>query len=312
MPTTADHTSTANEKSSATQPVAHRKSPSRRSQSTINGIAVVEGFGFWSGKDVRLQFRPAPENTGIVFVRSDLPTRVRIPATVGFRVETPRRTTLSAGGVTVEMVEHIMAALAGLEIDNCEVWTDQSEMPGCDGSSVRFVEALDSVGIAQLDAVRQLLVINEVTRLGDEEYWIEARPSKTGRTTMRYRLDYSQSSTAIGRQTLELPINPQVFRQQVATSRTFMLEEEAKWLLAQGLGKRVAHQDVLVFNDEGPIDNETRFDDECVRHKILDLIGDLSLAGCDLVGDFVAHRSGHRLNAELVKVLLQEGQIRTE
>lgn len=280
-----------------------------QSQQTIAMPTVVEGFGFWSCKDVRVEFRPAEPDTGIVFVRGDLPTPVRIPADVRHRVESPRRTTLSCGGATVEMVEHVLAALSGLAIDNCEVWVDQSEMPGCDGSSLPFVTALEAAGSVDQQDCRPQLIVGDVTRVGDADHWIEARPATGDGLSIRYRLDYSDSSPAIGRQTNEFEITPPVFRHELAPSRTFMLEDEAKWLLSQGLGTRVKPTDVLVFNDEGPLENELRYDDECVRHKVLDVIGDLALAGCQIVGHIVAHRSGHRLNAELVKALLQEGEI---
>ncbi|MFP6669477.1 MAG: UDP-3-O-acyl-N-acetylglucosamine deacetylase [Pirellulales bacterium] len=277
-------------------------------QHSIAAPAVVTGFGFWSGKDVRVEFRPAPAGSGVSFVRTDLSTPVRIPAKVDCRIEVPRRTTLSHKSVTVEMVEHVLAALAGLGIDNCEIWVDQSELPGCDGSSLPFVNALIKAGIVAQSEPRPQLFVREVTRVGNADQWIEARPAE-GVLSIRYRLDYSGTSTAIGRQTNEFVVTPQVFRTQLASSRTFMLEEEAKWLLAQGLGTRVKPTDVLVFGDSGPIENEQRFEDECVRHKILDVIGDLALGGCQVVGAIVAHRSGHRLNAELVRALLTEGEI---
>jgi UDP-3-O-[3-hydroxymyristoyl] N-acetylglucosamine deacetylase len=278
-------------------------------QHTIETIASVKGFGYWSGIDVCVEFRPAEPDTGIIFVRRDLESPVRIPATVQYRVQAPRRTNLSNNGTMVEMVEHIMAALAGLEIDNCEVWIDQSEMPGCDGSSLKFVDALKGAGVVAQDALRKQLIIREITRLGDSDYWIEARPSPDGSTKIRYRMDYADSCAAIGRQTAEFVVDPEVFCRELAPSRTFMLEEEANWLLSQGFGTRVEHRDVLVFGEDGPIDNELRFDDECVRHKILDIVGDLALAGCHVVGEFIAHRSGHRLNADRVKVLLNEGTV---
>src|SRR5437764_11915687 len=118
-----------------------------RKQRTIGREASVQGFGFWSGRDVQLVFRPAAADSGVVFVRSDLDSQPRIKAVVAQRIETPRRTTLRSGGASVEMVEHVMAALAGLQIDNCEVWVDEAEMPGCDGSSLPFVTALENAGI---------------------------------------------------------------------------------------------------------------------------------------------------------------------
>ena len=254
---------------------------------------------------MRVEFRPAAAGSGVTFVRSVNGKPVRIPALVANRVESPRRTNLSVKGGGVEMIEHVLAALSGLRIDNCEVHVDQPEMPGCDGSCQAFVAALDAVGTVEQDAVRTQLIVREVTRLGDEEHWIEARPNKNGGMTVKFRLDYG-TGNAIGRQTLQLPVTPDSFRREIASARTFLLKEEAEWLLAQGLGKRTTTSDLLIFDQNGPIENELRFPDECVRHKMLDLIGDLALAGCDLVGHFVAHRSGHRLNADMVRVLLSE------
>lgn len=257
---------------------------------------------------MRVEFRPAPVDTGIVFVREDLPHRVVIPASVHHRLEAPRRTTLSVHGVMVEMVEHILAALAGLQIDNCEVAATASEMPGCDGSSLAFVTALREAGIVEQNAVRPQLVVTETTRVGDDECWVEASPARRNELTLRYRLDYGPDNP-IGRETIELTITPQSFERELASARTFLLLQEAEWLRAQGLGTRATYRDLLVFDDHGPIDNELRFENECVRHKTLDLLGDLALAGCDIVGRITAHRSGHRQNADLVRALLVEGQM---
>ncbi len=137
-----------------------------RKQRTIARAATVMGFGFWSGRDVQVEFRPADEDTGIVFVRRDLTGAPRIGAVVANRIETPRRTTLSHRGHSVEMVEHVLAALAGLQVDNCEVWVDESEMPGCDGSSLPFVTALDTAGVCEQSSPRPRLIVKNVTRLG--------------------------------------------------------------------------------------------------------------------------------------------------
>jgi UDP-3-O-acyl N-acetylglucosamine deacetylase len=278
-----------------------------RQQRTLAQPVAVEGFGYWTGRDVKVEFRPAPAGTGIVFVRTDLPKAPRIPALAANRIEVPRRTTLACNKARVEMVEHIMAALSGLQIDNCEVAVNEPEMPGCDGSSQPFVVALDQAGGVEQNAVREQLVVREVTRLGDDNHWIEARPATGLGLSIRYRLDYG-AGNAIGRQTLAINITPQTFRKELAPCRTFLLKEEADWLVAQGLGSRASLADLLIFGEHGPIENTLRFSDECVRHKVLDVVGDLALSGCDLVGQIVAHKSGHRLNAELVRMLLIEGE----
>lgn len=280
---------------------------STRQQRTIAQPVRVSGFGYWSGVDVNVEFRPAEANTGVVFVRHDGPRPISIPATVNNRVETPRRTVLRAAGSSVEMIEHIMAALSGLQIDNCEIWVDAAEMPGMDGSAQPFVDALVKAGIETQDLPRPILVVREVTRLGNAESWIEARPVASMGMSVKFHLDYG-SDNAIGRRTLTLAVTPDSFRRELAASRTFMLKSEADWLVAQGLGQRTTLQDLLVFDAHGPIENELRFRDECVRHKTLDLLGDLALAQCDFVGHFIAYRSGHRLNADLVRTLMIEAE----
>jgi UDP-3-O-acyl N-acetylglucosamine deacetylase len=277
-----------------------------RQQRTISRTVRVPGFGYWSGRDVCVEFRPAAENSGIVFVRSDLDPPSRIAALVQNRIEIPLRTSLQHGEATVEMVEHIMAALAGMRIDNCEVWVNSPEMPGCDGSALPFVAALRSAKIEAQPALRERLVVSRPVRVGDDGCWVEARPSERDEFSIQCRIDYGVSSP-IGRQAVSVTITPHTFRRELAAARTFILREEAEWLRSQGLGTRVTCQDLLVFDEQGPVGNTLRFTDECVRHKTLDLVGDLALAGCDLVGHFVAHCSGHRLNGELVTALLAQG-----
>jgi UDP-3-O-acyl N-acetylglucosamine deacetylase len=243
-----------------------------------------------------------------VFVRTDAESARPVAADVRLRIEVPRRTTLAAGGVQFEMVEHILAALYGLAIDNCEVACDSAEMPGLDGSCQPLVAALAEAGIVEQRAVRRRLTVTDITRVGNDESWVEARPVKTGGLHILYKLDYGPNNP-IGRQTIELAVSPRTFAAELAPARTFLLLDEANWLRSRGLGTRVTNGDLLVFNEDGPIDNPLRFENECVRHKALDLVGDLALAGCELVGQFIAYKSGHRLNAELVKVLLCEGRI---
>lgn len=276
-----------------------------RNQRTIAATVAVKGIGYWSGRDVHIEFRPAEAGSGIAFVRSDLPGCPRIAATVANRIEMPRRTVLRNGEASVEMIEHIMAALAGMQVDNCEVWTDQPEMAGCDGSCLPFVTALQKAGFVEQRAPRAVMAVRQPIRLGTEECWIEALPGAPGKTLVRYELDYG-SGNPIGRQSLEILLSPRFFSLSLAPSRTFMLEREAAALQDRGLGLRATFQDLLVFDANGPIGNELRFPDECVRHKIVDLIGDLALAGSDLSGRFVAYRSGHRLNAELVRAILAQ------
>ena len=285
-----------------------------RQQQTVAECATVQGFGYWSGQDVRIEFRPAPANAGVTFVREDLNNFHRIPATAYNRDDVPRRTNIARYGVSVEMVEHVLAALNAHNIDNCEIWTNAAEMPGCDGSSIAFVEAIASVGVVQQHLKRPCLHIRHSVRVGDKECWVEAHPHPNPEQcglNIRYSLDYGTESV-IGQQNYEMSLAPDIFDSELATARTFVLESEANYLRSQGLGLRVSTSDLIVFGPNGPIDNQLRFGNECVRHKTLDVIGDLALAGCDIAGNIVAHKSGHFLNAELVKSLLIEHGVHTE
>jgi UDP-3-O-acyl-N-acetylglucosamine deacetylase len=240
----------------------------------------------------------------VTFVRSDLGPAARLPVSGDLRIEVPRRTNLRLGRVDVEMVEHVLAALAGLCIDNCEVWTNQAEMPGCDGSAAPFVDALLRAGLVQQGAEAARLVVGDVLRVTEGEAWIEARPSQGGQLSIEYRLDYP-NACVIGRQISRTTLTPERFRRELAPCRTFVLRSEAEQLVRQGLGTRVTPRDLLLFDEFGPVENRLRFPNECARHKALDVLGDLALAGRRLVGEFVAHRSGHRLHAELTRQLVE-------
>ncbi|MEQ8846414.1 UDP-3-O-acyl-N-acetylglucosamine deacetylase [Botrimarina sp.] len=285
-----------------------------RLQRTVAGAARVEGRGYWTGKPVRVEFRPAPLGAGVTFVRDDLVGSLddpRVAATIASRQPATRRTVLrGSGGAEVAMVEHVLATLAGLGVDNCEVGVTAAEMPGCDGSAAPFVDAIDTVGIREQAAVCEPLIISRPVRCGEKHSWVEARPPMGAGLSIEYRLDYGAES-AIGRQWLVVQVDPDSFRYEVAAARTFILESEAKALTDQGLGRHVRPSDLLIFRDRpeaeserAPIDNPLRYADECVRHKILDVVGDLALAGRPLVGHVVACCSGHRLNGDLVEQLI--------
>ena len=273
-----------------------------RNQFTIKTPARVFGFGFWSGRDVCLEFRPGQVNSGVRFVRRDLPGHPVIPANVLHRVQGPRRTTLVHNGCAVEMVEHVLAALSGMEIDNCEVWIDRPEMPGCDGSSQPFVDALQRAGRQEQSVPRQRLVVQHSVRVEENGCWIEAEPSESGQLELCYNLLYSDR---IPKQTFSAIKQRETFEQDICSARTFLLKEEAETLQSQGLGRRVNFTDLLVFDDSGPIANSLKFTNECARHKLLDMIGDFALLGQDIIGKITAHRSGHYLNSKLVLALMQ-------
>lgn len=273
-----------------------------RTQQTLSRPAEVRGIGFVTGADLRVVFLPAEAGHGITFTRTDRP-ELEIPALVEFTAPRSRRTALELRGVTIDLVEHVLAALAGLRIDNCRVLVNGPELPGCDGSSRAFVEALLDAEIAPLDVPRNTFRIPEEVVIHDDHgNTIRATPTLNRQLTLGYELDYGPGSP-IPAQSLELAVHPGSFLQELAFARTFVLQEEVAALQAQGIGLRLSARDLLVYGPQGVIDNELRASDECVRHKILDCIGDFALLGCDLIGHVHCSRTGHRQNADLVRAL---------
>ena len=274
-----------------------------RNEHTIAAECTISGRGYWSGKPVRLRFAPAGTNTGIRFVRSDLPGQPYCPANTTFADGTSYRTNIARGEARFEMIEHVMAALYALEIDNCLVISTAEEMPGLDGSAWAYVEALQSVGLVMQANARKRFIVDRTMHVGDPAAWIEVSPTQRDCGSFEYNLDYGPSSP-IKAQTHRQMLTPSQFAKELAKARTFVTADQAEQLRSSGVGAHVTNQDLIVFSDEGEvIDNQLRFDNECARHKTLDLIGDLALAGVDLVGNVVSYRGGHRLNAQLAREL---------
>jgi UDP-3-O-acyl N-acetylglucosamine deacetylase len=276
--------------------------PSDRYQRTLVRSAEVEGVGFLTGACVRLRFLPAPPCTGVVFVRTDLRPRTHIPARVDWVTGTQRRTTLGHPPAQVGLVEHVLAALAGLRVDNCYVEINAPEPPGLDGSAQGFVEVLCAAGMTAQSARRSVCSVEGPVLVQHHGATLALHPTEESHLKVSYLLDYGLHSP-IDRQVHTAVITPERFANELADCRTFLLQEEALALREQGLGTRTTAADLLVFGPRGPIDNRLRHADEPARHKILDIIGDLSLLGHDLHGHLVAYRSGHPLNIALVQTL---------
>lgn len=273
-----------------------------RNEHTLAGACEVSGRGYWSGAEVCVRFAPAPVGSGIRFVRTDLPGRPGCDALVCFTNAASFRTNIVNGPVMFEMIEHVMAALYALEIDNCVVEVDCQEMPGMDGSALPFVEALRSVGLVVQAAARKRYIVDRTFRVGDENCWIEASPVTDGYPVFEYHLDYRDGGPIVA-QHYRGSLNSYSFCRELAPARTFVTAAQVELLKSQGVGNHVGTDDLLVFGDSGLIGNSLRFQNECARHKALDLIGDLALTGMDLIGRFVSHRGGHRLNGELARLL---------
>jgi UDP-3-O-[3-hydroxymyristoyl] N-acetylglucosamine deacetylase/UDP-3-O-[3-hydroxymyristoyl] N-acetylglucosamine deacetylase/3-hydroxyacyl-[acyl-carrier-protein] dehydratase len=273
-----------------------------RLQQTLARSVTLHGFGLFGGIDVRMELCPAPEDHGLIFQRTDLPGQPLIPAWIEFVQPQHRCTAIRRGTATVAVIEHVLAALAGLQVDNCLIRLNAPEPPGVDGSAGPFVELIDRAGIVQQEASQPVLKISEpVTVSPAENLGVVAAPVRGARYAIGYLLDCGPGP--IPPQAVLREITPAIFREDLAAARTFIRYEEVAELRRQGIGLRTTAQHLLVWQTAGPLDNELRFPDECARHKLLDCIGDFALIGCDLQGQFVAQRSGHRHNHELIRTL---------
>lgn len=276
-------------------------------QKTIKGEGRLAGQGLFGGQDVSVTFHPAPEDTGVVFVRTDVATAVRIPAVAPNIAERSRRTSIKKGDVSIETVEHCLAAIRAMEVDNIAIEVDGPELPAPDCSSAEYVRVLKEAGTVEQSNPRKEFVIRKPVSVSAGDATIYALPYSDGEMNVTYDLDYSEHA-GIGRQIYSYRLTPESFEEQMAAARSFLLEVEARQFHARGIGTHIGPDHILVINAEGPIENEYRFPNECVRHKIVDLIGDLMLVGRPVIGRIVAYKSGHALNQQLVRKLYDAAQ----
>ena len=266
-------------------------------QATIGAEAAYTGVGLHSGRQVHMVLKPAPEEAGLVFVRTDLPESPKIHAVAANVTSTMRATTLEEHGAKVFTIEHLMSALHAARIDNCFIEMDAEEPPVADGAALAFFELLEKAGRREQAAKRREIVIDRVYRIDDEEHqrFVLALPYEG------FRVSFTSLNPhrLIGVQYENFEITPDVYKQEIAPARTIAYEQEIKQLQAMGLGLGGTLENVIVYNDEGWL-NPLHFSDELVRHKILDVIGDLRLAGI-IRGHIIAVASGHELNTKLAK-----------
>jgi len=274
-------------------------------QKTIKSPAELQGRGLFSGQPCRLRFLPASADSGLCFVRKDLPSPVRIASDISKVAKRAQRTSLMNGSVAVETVEHVLAAVWGMGVDNLTIELSADETPSVDGSPMPFVEALCQTGLEEQDAEQKVYVIDEPIAVSHGDAMLAALPGPSDCLDILFDLDYSQLPS-IGRQVLAFRLGKDDFVSELARARTFCTEQEARQQQAHGIGRHLTAEDIVVMGAEGPIDNTLYFPDEHVRHKICDLIGDLALLGRRLCGRIICYKSGHELNHELVRELTEK------
>lgn len=273
-------------------------------QKTLKKAVKFQGIGLHSGVMAEVIVKPAPADSGIIFVRMDCAQKVLIPALSHAVIDTTLSTTLGKKGVTIQTIEHLMAALWGLDIDNAEIEVCGPEIPILDGSSEPFVEKIKKAGIQELDQLKKIFVITKPVSIIEGDRYCYLLSSKTPKITCSIEF----SHPLIQKQKFETKLDPKHFVQEISRARTFGFVKDVELLKQKGL-IRGGSLDCAVVLDEKTVLNKEglRFKDEFVRHKVLDAIGDMALFGMKILGHWVTHKAGHELHTKLIrKALMQE------
>ncbi len=273
-------------------------------QTTIAGLAKISGVGLHTGCRVKLELKPAPEDSGITFRRVDLN---------GFEIEALRShvsrvvlaTTLMKRGVMLSTVEHLLSAVYGMGLDNLYIDIDSLEVPILDGSALPFVELMRETGIDRQRKERTFLKVEKAFCVKEGEKFISIAPWPSFRIT--YQIDFSHP--VIGQQDLDLEITPDSYARETAFARTFGFYEQVEKLFKQGLIKGGSFENAVVLSKTGIMNGGLRTPDEFVRHKVLDLIGDISLCGKPILGHITAYKAGHALHARLATALARSSRL---
>jgi UDP-3-O-[3-hydroxymyristoyl] N-acetylglucosamine deacetylase len=275
----------------------------RGRQTTLRRGATVSGIGVHSGREVSITLHPAEADSGVTFYSGGNSSRDRaIPATYRHVAATDLCTAVGVPGATVATVEHLMAALSALGIDNAAVEIDGGEVPIMDGSAGAFIDAVDEAGVERLDAPLSYIKVAQPVRVEDGESWAEFTPYNGRRIEVEIEFD----NPLIGRQSFGVDVNGGSFRSDIARARTFGFLADVERLWARGLARGASLENAVVLGQDRVINPEgLRFADEFVRHKVLDAIGDLALAGLPILGRYRSWRGGHKLNVMALKALFQ-------
>jgi UDP-3-O-[3-hydroxymyristoyl] N-acetylglucosamine deacetylase len=270
-----------------------------RQQATLRTTVSIEGVGLHSGHPVRAHFRPAPPDHGLVFLRlehsgSPIPARLESAATFDYA------TTLKRGEVSIGTVEHVLAAAAGVGLDNCLIEIEGPEVPILDGSSLPFVRLFHAAGFERQDALAAPLTLARPVEVTREDRRVLYVPDGPG-LTITYEIDFPHP--IIGRQEMTFSLRPEEFASRIAPARTFGFARDVEELRSRGLARGGSLHNAVVLDDRRIVSGPLRFRDEFVRHKVLDLIGDLALLGRPLHGRIHARKAGHALHIEFARAL---------
>lgn len=271
-------------------------------QQTLSRSVSLVGVGLHSGHSCKLSLHPAPVNTGMIFLRKINNQVHTCEALIQNLQPMELCTALESNGFHIQTTEHILAALWGMEIDNVYIEVDSSEVPALDGSAAPFVQLIQSAGIVQQKIPRTYLKILAPLEVGEGTKKVTILPST--KPSITYSIDFDHHM--IQQQSFVHDWSVENFKEQIAPARTFAFSHEVEALWSRGLGKGGSLDNTVVFSDSTILNEDgLRFIDECVRHKVLDLMGDIALLGVRLIGHIIADRSGHNLHAQLARTILQ-------
>ncbi len=275
-----------------------------RPQRTLSNSISCEGIGLHSGKPVRMTLRPAPVGTGVVFIRIDR-ENAEVRAVAANTSTTGYATTLSENGVSVQTVEHLLATFAGLNIDNVYVEVDSDEVPIMDGSALPLARVVIGAGVENQEALQPVIKIIKPVFVREGSKQLAIWPAE--RTSVSCFIDFNHP--LLREQSLSYEPSEEAFLREVSDARTFGFLSDVRTLQANGLARGASLENAIALDEESVVNAAgLRYQDEFVRHKILDLIGDMFLAGMPIIGHIVAHKSGHALNARMVNKLLSSPQ----
>ncbi|MDQ6954509.1 MAG: UDP-3-O-acyl-N-acetylglucosamine deacetylase [Mariprofundaceae bacterium] len=270
-------------------------------QRTLNNTIRCSGIGLHSGKKIQLVLHPADVNTGIAFTRSDL--NISIPAHADFVIDTRLCTTIGKDGVSISTVEHLLSALSGLGIDNAHIEVNGAEVPVMDGSAAPFVFLIQCAGIREQNESKKVIRILNRVEVSDGDKRCALYPASGFKVS--YLLDYDHP--LLKNRSVSIDFSHQAYTREVSRARTFGFLHEIEALQKSGLALGGSLENAIVLDQYRVMnDGGLRYEDECVRHKILDTVGDLSLAGLPIVGAFEGARTGHQMNHSLVTALLAD------
>lgn len=282
--------------------LADEMSSSRKHQRSLKTSASVSGVGLFTGAKTTLTLKPAPEGTGIIFQRMDLPSKPTLAASVENVLETPRCTILGTSEFQIQTVEHILSALKAFDLDNVMIEIDGGEIPSCDGSALPFVEMIEKVGVLSQVATKKVHYLEAPIFWSKGDVQLVALPAEEFRIS--YTLSYPNSEL-LKSQFYTVHVNEETYKQEIAPARTFSLYEEVVPLIEKGNIKGGRLDNAVIIKGDSILNPEgVRYRDEMVRHKILDLIGDLSLVGGCFHAHVIAIRSGHFSNTSFARELV--------